>query len=69
MPKQNGAEVLKRLVKDTRYKNIPKIMLSTSYYQAHIDQCIKMGAIGYLIKPDNVFSWKKIALDMLNYMN
>jgi CheY-like chemotaxis protein len=69
MPKQNGAEVLKRLVKDTRYKNIPKIMLSTSYYQAHIDQCIKMGATGYLIKPDNVFSWKKIALDMLNYMN
>ena len=69
MPQQNGAEVLKLLIQDNRYKKIPKIMLSTSYYQAHIDHCIKMGANGYLIKPDNVFSWKKTALDMLNYMN
>ena len=61
MPKINGAEVLQALLKEQRYKSIPKIMLSTSFYQTHIDNCIKIGADGYLIKPDNLFAWKKIA--------
>ena len=69
MPKLNGAEVLEILLKDERFRNIPKIMLSTSYYQLHIDHCIKIGANGYLIKPDNLFSWKNIALNMLEYVN
>ncbi len=69
MPELNGAEVLKILLADDRFKNIPKIILSTSYYQLHIDHCIKIGANGYLIKPDNLFSWKKIALNMLEYVN
>ena len=67
MPKLNGAEVLEVLLKQERFKSIPKIMLSTSLHQKHIDHCIKMGADGYLIKPDNIFSWKKIALKMLEY--
>ncbi len=69
MPKMNGVEVLKILLNDIRFKNIPKIILSTSFYQLHIDHCIKMGADGYLIKPDNIFSWQKIALNMLEYVN
>ena len=68
MPKLNGAEVLNALLKEPRYKSIPKIMLSTSFYQPHVDNWMKIGADGYLIKPDNVFSWKKIALDMLGYI-
>jgi CheY-like chemotaxis protein len=68
MPKMNGAEVLEALLKEPRYKTIPKIILSTSFYQAHIDNCIKIGADGYLIKPDNVFTWKNIALNMLAYI-
>ena len=69
MPKQNGAETLQLLLQNDRYKNIPKIMLSTSYYKAHIDKCIKIGANGYLIKPDNLFSWQQVALNMLDYLN
>lgn len=68
MPKMNGAEVLQELLKESRYNHIPKIMLSTSFYQLHVDNCIKIGADGYLIKPDNLFSWKKIALNMLSYI-
>ena len=68
MPKMNGAEVLQALFKEPRYSHIPKLMLSTSFYQAHVDNCIKIGADGYLIKPDNLFSWKKIALTMLAYV-
>lgn len=69
MPKQNGAETLQLLLENDRYKNIPKIMLSTSYYKVHIDKCIQIGANGYLIKPDNLFSWKQVALNMLDYLN
>ena len=68
MPKLNGAEVLQRLLKEKRYEHVPKIILSTSFYQDHINYCMKMGADGYLIKPDNVFLWKQIALKMLSYI-
>jgi CheY-like chemotaxis protein len=68
MPKMNGAEVLKVLLKEERFRHIPKIILSTSYFQDHIDHCINIGADGYLIKPDNLFSWQKIALNMLEYV-
>jgi CheY-like chemotaxis protein len=68
MPKMNGAEVLQALLGESRYQSIPKIMLSTSYFQAHVDNCMKLGANGYLIKPDNLFSWKQIALNMLSYI-
>lgn len=69
MPKQNGGETLQLLLKQERYKNIPKIILSTSYFQQHIDKCIQMGANGYLIKPDNLFSWQQVALKMLDFIN
>jgi CheY-like chemotaxis protein len=68
MPKMNGAEVLKILLKEERFSQIPKIILSTSYFQGHMDHCIKIGADGYLIKPDNLFSWQKITLNMLEYV-
>ena len=68
MPKLNGAEVLKILLRENRWSTIPKIMLSTSFYKEHIKECIKMGADGYLIKPDNLFAWKNIALNMLSYI-
>jgi CheY-like chemotaxis protein len=44
MPKMNGAEVLKVLLKEERFRHIPKIILSTSYFQDHIDHCINIGA-------------------------
>jgi CheY-like chemotaxis protein len=68
MPELNGAEVLQVLVKEPRYNGIPKILLSTSYYQKHIDHCLQLGATGYLIKPDNLFDWKRLAHKMLSYI-
>ena len=69
MPRLNGEEVLKILLKDERCRHIPTIILSTSYFQDHIDHCIEIGANGYLIKPNNLFSWQKIALNMLEYVH
>lgn len=68
MPRMNGVEVLQKLMQVERFKPIPKIMLSTSFYKTHIEHCLEIGADGYLIKPDNLFSWKKIALNMLAYI-
>lgn len=67
MPELNGAEVLQTLLQQDRLKEIPKIMLSTSFFQKHIDHCIQMGASGYLIKPDNFFDWERLAERMLGY--
>jgi CheY-like chemotaxis protein len=68
MPELNGAEVLEKLSKNDRYKEIPKIMLSTSLYQKHIDHCMMLGAQGYLVKPDNMFKWKELARNILDYV-
>lgn len=67
MPELNGAEVIQVLLQNGRYKDIPKIMLSTSFYQNHIDYCLRLGADGYLIKPDNLFQWKELAQQMLDF--
>lgn len=67
MPELNGAEVIQALLQNDRYKDIPKIMLSTSFYQKHIDYCLRLGADGYLIKPDNLFQWKELAQQMLDF--
>jgi CheY-like chemotaxis protein len=67
MPELNGAEVLQILLQNDRYKDIPKIMLSTSFYKKHIDYCLKLGADGYLTKPDNLFLWKELAKQMLDF--
>ncbi len=67
MPELNGAEVLQILLQNNRYKSIPKIMLSTSFYQKHIDYCLRLGADGYLIKPENFFLWKELAQQMLDF--
>jgi CheY-like chemotaxis protein len=68
MPKMNGMKILKILLEESRYEHIPKLILSTSLYQEHINNCIELGANAYLIKPDNLFAWKKIALNMLTFI-
>ncbi len=68
MPELNGIEVLQELMKEARYNHIPTILLSTSIYKKHIEYCIKMGAGGYLIKPDNFFEWKMLIQKMLSYI-
>lgn len=68
MPEINGAEVLHFLNQEERYKSIPKIILSTSVYKKHIDYCLQIGAVGYLIKPSNFFDWKKLTHKLLDYL-
>ncbi|MEO6405389.1 MAG: response regulator [Ferruginibacter sp.] len=53
MPIMNGYETLTVLKKDDQYKNIPVIILSTSYSERDIKRCKDLGADKFLTKPSS----------------
>lgn len=53
MPVMNGWQCLKALKNDKRFTHIPVIMISTSSHQKEMETSIELGALCYLIKPNN----------------
>lgn len=51
MPVLNGFETLQALKSDTRYQNIPVMMVTTEGEKKNIVEAIKAGAKHYLVKP------------------
>ncbi|MBL7699750.1 MAG: response regulator [Chitinophagaceae bacterium] len=51
MPRMNGTQTLRQLKKDTRFRNIPVIIYSTSLNRIERDECLSLGAHSYVIKP------------------
>ncbi len=51
LPKIDGMEVLKFIKKDSKYRSVPIVILSTSSDQKTIDEAYKNGANGYFVKP------------------
>jgi CheY-like chemotaxis protein len=51
LPKVDGMEVLKFIKKNSRYRSVPVVILSTSSDQKTIDNAYKNGANGYFVKP------------------
>ena len=51
MPDLNGPEVLQRLAANTRYRHLVKVIWSTSRRIKDMEDCKKLGAAHYLIKP------------------
>lgn len=55
LPKKNGVDVLKALKSDgSKVKNLPVIVLSNLGQEDIIQQCLRMGAVGYLVKVQNL---------------
>lgn len=55
LPKKNGVDVLKALKSDgSKAKNLPVIVLSNLGQEDIIQQCLRMGAVGYLVKVQNL---------------
>jgi CheY-like chemotaxis protein len=54
MPGITGAEVLDALRDDERYRNLPKVVWSTSNNQEYIDRAMKSGADKYFTKPQDM---------------
>ncbi|HEU0111541.1 MAG TPA: response regulator [Flavisolibacter sp.] len=67
MPEMNGVDLLDRLRPDERFKNIPKLILSTSNAQSHVRECLDHGAANYFVKPNNMRDLEALAADMLTY--
>lgn len=51
MPKINGIEVLEKIKSDSRTKNIPVVMLTSSKEDPDIQHCYSLGVNGYVVKP------------------
>ncbi|ODS34192.1 MAG: response regulator receiver protein [Candidatus Scalindua rubra] len=51
LPKVDGMDVLKFLKKDSRYRLVPVIILSTSSDNKTISEAYENGADGYVVKP------------------
>ncbi|MFZ2803737.1 MAG: response regulator [Patescibacteria group bacterium] len=50
MPKMDGFEVLEKLKADEKLKNIPVLVLTNLGQREDVERCIKLGAVGYIIK-------------------
>jgi CheY-like chemotaxis protein len=51
MPRMNGTQTLRILKEDDRFSHIPIIIYSTSLNNIERDECIRLGAHSYIIKP------------------
>jgi len=51
MPIMNGVELLRILKQDTKLRNIPAIMLTSTDDQREIDECYSLGCNLYVPKP------------------
>jgi CheY-like chemotaxis protein len=51
MPRMNGTQTLKSLKQHARYKRIPVTIFSTSVNEIEMEECLKTGAVSYVVKP------------------
>lgn len=51
MPRLDGLEVLRQLKADDKLKKVPVVMLTSSREGPDIDECYRLGANAYVVKP------------------
>lgn len=68
MPLMNGKEALYEIKKNSKWKNIPVIIFSTSNYERDIASCIDAGAEKYICKPASMMEYPKIFKNLINEM-
>ena len=66
MPGLSGADILRELSTNEQYKNIPKVVWSTSGSEKFKSLCLQLGAVDYIIKPNNVQDLEQAARYMLS---
>ena len=67
MPKMNGTQTLRHLKQDTRFKNIPVIIYSTSINQLEQEKCMALGAHSYVTKPITFSESTQVANSFLQF--
>lgn len=51
LPRLNGKEVLSKIKNDPFIRHIPVVMLTSSQDQKDLEECYKLGANAYVVKP------------------
>jgi CheY-like chemotaxis protein len=64
MPKVGGLEVLQRIKSDTRTKNIPVVILTSSAEDPDIKRSYELGANSYIVKPVEFANFSKTIADL-----
>lgn len=59
MPDLSGPQILSHLAANDRYRRIVKVMWSTSRRTKDMEECKRLGATYYLVKPDTIEELKK----------
>ena len=60
LPKKNGLEVLREMKEDGRTRNIPVIVLTISDNDSDINECRRLGAETYIVKPVSFQNFSKV---------
>lgn len=66
MPELNGGQVLEKLDASPRYRQIPKVILSTSDNIKYVEESLTKGALAYRVKPYDFSSLLAIAKEMIS---
>lgn len=66
MPGLNGAEILKEL-SNNEYKDIPKIIWSTSGSETYKNICLELGASDYIVKPSRISDLVEVGRYMFSF--
>lgn len=66
MPEMTGAEVLAVLEDEAQFRNIPKVILSTSGAPIYMDESKNSGATDYFVKPTTKNELDELAKRMLS---
>jgi two-component system, response regulator len=64
MPKVGGLEVLEKLKSDSRTKDIPVVVLTSSAQDPDIKRCYELGANSYIVKPVEFDDFSKTVSDL-----
>ena len=67
MPKINGIDFLKFIKKDTKFRFIPAIILTTSNNSKDILECYEIGIAGYILKPLKYEDYVVCIENLMNY--
>jgi CheY-like chemotaxis protein len=61
MPIMNGTQTLRKIKGDERFKEIPVVIYSTSINAVEREECFRLGAMDYLVKPSSFSDSVEIA--------
>jgi two-component system response regulator len=61
MPILNGTQTLRKIKDDERFREIPVVIYSTSVNAIEREECYRLGAIDYLVKPSSFSDSVEIA--------